>query len=72
MNTATTDLAQLNWDDVRGVCFFRITARIFSSQFCFGASTLLGTCDDIRQASLPDHRSFPRDECHAVRPSCPR
>lgn len=59
MNTAPTDPAHLNWDDVRDAYFFRITALIFSSQFCFGASTLLATYDDCLLpscVSLQDHR----------------
>jgi hypothetical protein len=46
MNTPPTGQAQLTWNDARDACFFTITARLFSPQFCFGASTLLGTYDD--------------------------
>jgi hypothetical protein len=39
----STDIENLpaSWDDARDVPFFRITAALFSSEFCFGAGTLL-------------------------------
>jgi len=33
------------WDDERDEQFFRITARLFDTQFCYGASVLLASYD---------------------------
>jgi hypothetical protein len=44
----STDIENLpaSWDDARDVPFFRITAALFSPEFCFGAGTLLASYDD--------------------------
>ena len=34
------------WDDARDVPFFRITASLFTPEFCCGASGLLASYDD--------------------------
>ena len=34
------------WDDARDVPFFRITATLFTPEFCFGAGALLASYDD--------------------------
>ena len=34
------------WDDARDIPFFRIIAALFTPEFCFGASALLGSYDD--------------------------
>jgi hypothetical protein len=62
VNTSTTDPAQLTWDDARDTRFFTITTNLFSPQFCFGASTLLGTYEDNSESSpepLPAQRPDP-------------
>ena len=42
------------WDDARDLVFFRITAGLFSWDFCFGAGVLLAANDD-EVASLRGH-----------------
>lgn len=34
-----------SWSDGRDIPFFRVTARLFSAQFCLGASVLLAGND---------------------------
>lgn len=35
-----------SWDDARDIPFFRITAALFTPEFCFGAGALLASYDD--------------------------
>jgi hypothetical protein len=53
MTTAAVANLPASWDDARDVPFFRITARLFTSEFCLGASVLLisydgGPADTVR------------------------
>ena len=42
-----------DWDDARDIPFFRVTATLFSSAFCVGASVLLASNDDDdREAAI--------------------
>jgi hypothetical protein len=62
MNPPPVDPAQLTWDDARDTRFFTITTNLFSPQFCFGASTLLGTYEDSSESApeaLPPRRPNP-------------
>jgi hypothetical protein len=42
--TSTESIPQV-WDDERDGQFFRITAAIFSTSYCYGASVLLASYD---------------------------
>jgi hypothetical protein len=44
----STDCENLpaSWDDARDIPFFRITASLFTAEFCFGAGALLASYDD--------------------------
>jgi hypothetical protein len=46
MATTAVENLPANWDDARDIPFFRITARLFTPEFCLGASVLLGSYDD--------------------------
>ena len=46
MNTNRLENLPTTWDDGRDVPFFRITAGLFSPEFCLGASVLLAGQDD--------------------------
>ena len=41
MTATTAHKIPQTWDDARDVPFFRITARLFTPEFCLGASVLL-------------------------------
>ncbi|MDX6265588.1 MAG: hypothetical protein QOD70_328 [Frankiales bacterium] len=51
MNPPPVDPAQLTWDEARDSRFFSITTQLFSPQFCFGASTLLGSYEDSSESA---------------------
>jgi len=47
------------WDDSRDGAFFRITARLFSCDFCRGASVLLASYDVDETTTRTDSRRHP-------------
>lgn len=47
------------WDDSRDGAFFRITARLFSCDFCFGASVLLASYDVDETTTHTDSGAAP-------------
>lgn len=59
MCTTRTCAVPMTWDDPCTDRFFRTTARLFSPEFCFGASVLLASYDD---EAAEDH------VVHAVEP----
>ena len=46
MTTTRVENLPTTWDDARDVPFFRITARLFSPEFCLGATVLLAGHDE--------------------------
>lgn len=46
MTTTAVEHLPTTWDDARDIPFFRTTARLFTSEFCLGASVLLASYDD--------------------------
>jgi hypothetical protein len=46
METSVLETIPSGWDDARDVPFFRITAGLFSADFCFGAGVLLAANDE--------------------------
>ena len=46
MTTTRVETLPATWDDARDLPFFRITDRLFTPGFCFGASVLLASYDD--------------------------
>ncbi len=46
MTSTSIENLPATWDDARDIPFFRITAALFTPEFCFGASALLGSYDD--------------------------
>ena len=44
--TTAVEHLPASWDDARDIPFFRTTARLFTPEFCFGASVLLASYDD--------------------------
>ncbi len=46
MSTDRVDTLPAIWDDARDIPFFRVTAQLFTSEFCLGASVLLASYDD--------------------------
>ena len=46
MDTTRVETLPTSWDDARDLPFFRITDRLFTPDFCFGASVLLASYDD--------------------------
>jgi hypothetical protein len=46
MTTTALETVPAIWDDARDIPFFRITGRLFSPEFCLGASLLLASHDD--------------------------
>jgi hypothetical protein len=46
MTTTRVETLPATWDDARDLPFFRITDRLFSPDFCFGAGVLLASYDD--------------------------
>ena len=53
MTTSAVESIPAIWDDARDIPFFRITARLFTPEFCFGASVLLASNDDKVNAVQP-------------------
>lgn len=51
--TTTTAVETIpnTWDDARDIPFFRLTARLFTPAFSFGAGVLLASYDDAAVAS---------------------
>lgn len=47
MTTPRVHTLPLSWDDARDTPFFRITARLFTPDFCLGASVLLAGNDVV-------------------------
>lgn len=45
MNTNSIENIPVTWDDSRDVTFFAITARLFGTDFTYGAGVLLATYD---------------------------
>ena len=45
MNAISIENTPATWDDSRDVTFFAITARLFSTDFAYGAGVLLATYD---------------------------
>ena len=46
MTTTRVENLPAIWDDARDVPFFRITARLFTPDFCLSATVLLASYDD--------------------------
>jgi hypothetical protein len=46
MTTTRVETLPTRWDDASDVPFFRITERLFTPDFCSGASVLLASYDD--------------------------
>ncbi len=46
MSTNRVETLPATWDDARDIPFFRVTARLFTPEFCLGASVLLASYDD--------------------------
>jgi hypothetical protein len=57
MNSISTETVSQVWSD-RDEQFFRITAALFSTEFCYGASVLLASYDDDA-GSQPQSSSTP-------------
>ena len=54
MTTTRVETLPTSWDDARDLPFFRITDRLFSPDFCFGAGVLLSSYDDtLDEAATP-------------------
>ena len=51
-NTAVENIPGI-WDDARDIPFYRITARLFTPEFCLGASVLLANNDNKANAGEP-------------------
>ncbi|MBM7806016.1 hypothetical protein JOD57_001853 [Geodermatophilus bullaregiensis] len=50
MTTAAVETVPAIWDDARDIPFFRITARLFTLEFCLRASLQLAGYDDTADA----------------------
>lgn len=50
MTTTAAETLSPSWDAARDVPFFRITARVFTPDFCLGASVLLAGNDEDPRA----------------------
>jgi hypothetical protein len=50
MTTTAVENLPAIWDDASDIPFFRLTARLVTSEFCLGAGVLLVTYDDGRTA----------------------
>jgi hypothetical protein len=46
MTTTAVENLPGAWDDARDIPFFRITAQLFTAEFCAGAGDLLASYDD--------------------------
>ena len=46
MSIRRTHSVPQDWDEARDIPFFRITSRLFTPEFCLGASVLLASYDD--------------------------
>jgi hypothetical protein len=54
MTTSRVETVPTIWDDTRDLPFFHVTARLFTADFCLGASVLLATYDDDAVDAVPD------------------
>ncbi len=52
MNITQLETIPQDWDGERDIPFFRVTASLFSSWFCFGASVLLASYDDVEDSTI--------------------
>jgi hypothetical protein len=59
MTTTAIETVPAIWDDARDIPFFRITARLFSPEFCVAASVLLAGYDDT--TGVANHIHAERD-----------
>ena len=57
MTTTAVETVPATWDDARDIPFLRITARLFTPEFCLRASLLLASFDDTADAvqDAPTH-----------------
>jgi hypothetical protein len=54
MTTIRVETLPTSWDDARDLPFFRITARLFTPDFLFGAGVLLASHDvTLDEAATP-------------------
>ena len=67
MTTTAVENLPAIWDDARDIPFFRITARLFPPEFCFGASVLLASYDDETTGTVQLRPSL--DESSALAPA---
>ena len=58
MTTTAVENLPGAWDDARDIPFFRITARLFTAEFCAGAGVLLASYGD----DTVDTDAFPHVE----------
>jgi len=56
MNAISIETVPQTWND-QDEQFFRITAALFSSEFCYGASVLLASYDDDNADAEPQSSS---------------
>lgn len=47
MDASGCESLSRTWDDEVDATFFRITAYLFSAEFCLGASAMLAANDDL-------------------------
>ena len=52
MTTTRVRTLPVTWDDARDLPFFRITERLFTPDFCFGAGVLLASYDNDRPGAV--------------------
>ena len=67
MTTTRVETLPTSWDDARDTPFFRITSRLFSAEFCRGASVLLASYDDATSDAVQLRPSL--DESSALAPA---
>lgn len=67
-----------NWDDERDAQFFRLTADVFSAEFCLGASVLLASYDVDEPVAkwatpaVPSAHSTSKEPCAIAHQAAPR
>jgi len=66
MNDIRIENIPQTWDDSRDVAFFRITASLFTTEFVYGAGTLLSSYDDLDAETVAAEI-----DCSAVRAFTP-
>ncbi len=52
MSSPRPETVPQDWDEARDIPFFRVTAHLFSSAFCSGATVLLASNDDHRATAV--------------------